>query len=83
MVLLKRSREHATSLAQVVEEFVSHFQELLGATMSCKELASQAAQSGPVLDIEQQLDLACDVTSEEIQKALPNIGNDKTPSPDG
>lgn len=78
-----RSRELTTSLAQVVEEFVSHFKELLGTTLLCSEQADQIVQVCPALTSEQQLDLARDITSEEIRTALLDIGNNPTLGIDG
>lgn len=82
VALVRRSGEHTTSLAQVAEEFVSNFQELLGTMTLCNALPVRL-KFGPVFTDEQQLDLAHDVTFEEIRKALLDIGNDKTPGPNG
>lgn len=82
VALVRRSGEHTTSLAQVAEESVSNFQELLGTMTLCNALPVRL-KFGPVFTDEQQLDLAHDVTFEEIRKALLDIGNDKTPGPNG
>lgn len=78
VVIVKRLGEHTTSLNEVVVKFEDHFQELMGIAVQCKGLTGREFQFGQILNAKQQLDLARDITPEEIRKALLDVGNDST-----
>lgn len=72
-----------TSYQQVADEFVKYFEELLGTDTNCQPLDSNVILSGQRISQEQADFLIKPISDSEIQEALADIGNDKSPGPDG
>lgn len=72
-----------TSPQQVVVEFVSHFQNLLGTAIDCEPIDVDILNLGTKVEATQASNLVQSISNEEIRKALFSIGDDKSPDPDG
>ncbi|KAG6501550.1 hypothetical protein ZIOFF_041431 [Zingiber officinale] len=75
-------REQITGYQEVAEEFVYHFEGILGLDVACMPLGSTAI-TGAVLTVSPQKMLVAAISSKEIQVALFDIGSDRAPGPDG
>lgn len=72
-----------TSNDQVANAFVCHFSSLLGSRQTAAPADQNIIASGPVLVDEQAIRLTEDISEAEIWAALNNIGDNKSPGPDG
>jgi hypothetical protein len=72
-----------TSEAEMGEEFVRFYQQLLGSCKATLPLDIDVIQSGPCLHASSHESLLAPVSNDDIKNALFDIGNDKAPGPDG
>ncbi|XP_062099916.1 uncharacterized protein LOC133805776 [Humulus lupulus] len=70
--------------AEVVEHFYNHFKGFLGKSSTATSQVDQDYfQKGPVLTLEQQLDLIKPFTKKDVKKSLFSIPSIKSLGPDG
>lgn len=81
MAITKAFGEQTTSTREVEEEFVSHFEKLMGKAKTCPPVNATAPIAGPMLTAIQQQLLVAPITNEKIWTALFDIGNDQAPCP--
>lgn len=79
----KRDGEITNNMDEVVGEFLSYYQELLGSEVGTDTIDENILSQGPMLPLDSWEDLIRVPNDEEIKKALFHIGNDKAPGPDG
>jgi hypothetical protein len=71
------------SMKEVAKEFVMYYKKLLGTSNNCRKLDPQIVAIGQLVTMEQKIELEMDITPEEINNALWDIGDLKAPGPDG
>ena len=71
------------SQEQVADEFVKYYEQLLGNPQACEPLIRDILGTGPLVSPDQIDALTKDISVQEIRKALFDIGDDKSPGPDG
>ncbi|XP_057982278.1 uncharacterized protein LOC131167491 [Malania oleifera] len=71
------------SQQQVVEEFLGFYMELLGKEVPTKSIDPRTISRGKVLNDSQATQMTLPVLDEEIKSAVFNIGDMKSPGPDG
>jgi hypothetical protein len=72
-----------SSGAEVGQEFVRFFSDLLGTTKQTVPINGNVIYCGPCLDSSSDDILLASVTNELIQQTLLSIDNDKAPGPNG
>nr|GEW97683.1 RNA-directed DNA polymerase, eukaryota [Tanacetum cinerariifolium] len=79
---LSKWKLKALSIGELVKsEFLQHFSKRFGKPQ--EDRASISMNFPNVLSNEQAEDLECDVTNEEVKRAVWDYGTDKSPGPDG
>lgn len=69
---------------EVKQKFLAYYETLLGQSDGQGQcIRPEVMREGPLIDGEQAAFLEEDVTLREIQVALIEMGDDKTPGPDG
>ena len=81
--MCKEDGSLTTSYQQVADEFVRYYENLLGTNNTCEPIDLSVLSSGPFLSQEQAVQLIRDISDQEIIDALNDIGDDKSPGPDG
>ncbi|XP_022870493.1 uncharacterized protein LOC111389759 [Olea europaea var. sylvestris] len=81
--VLKEDGMYTTSQDEVASEFVKFYTSLLGKKCSFRPIDMDILSNGPLVFPEQGDTLVRDVSHEKIKDALFDIGDDKSPGPDG
>ncbi|XP_022871917.1 uncharacterized protein LOC111391015 [Olea europaea var. sylvestris] len=81
--VFKEDGMYTTSQDEVAREFVNFYTSLLGKKCSSRPSDVDILSNGPLVSSEQGNTLIRDISYEEIKDALFDIGDDKSPRPDG
>lgn len=81
--ILKDDGYYTESQEEVANQFVKYYSNLLGTKSPNLTIDEDVVRGGPVVNIEQGDALTQDISSHEIKEALFDIGDDKSPGPDG
>lgn len=74
---------HTLSRQEVHREFLKFYEDLLGTHEDTAPLQDLVMEDGPLISDQQAEELTCAFSREDIRNALFDIGNDKSPGPDG
>jgi len=81
--VMKADGSPTSSSLQVEEEFIKFYKGLLGVEAPCEQIDEEVFNVGPKVSTAQGLNLVNPVSRQEIKDALFDIGEDKSPGPDG
>ncbi|KAI3450765.1 hypothetical protein Pfo_007430 [Paulownia fortunei] len=81
--ILKEDGNRTSSQQEVANEFVEYFVKLFGTRDECIRIDCGVLSSGSRITDQQAEALISDISDHEIKEALFDIGEDKSPGPDG
>ncbi|XP_022852083.1 uncharacterized protein LOC111373750 [Olea europaea var. sylvestris] len=81
--VMKQDGMPTSSLAEVEAEFLAYYQNLLGTNHARDAIDETILGEGPLISREQADSIVRYISPQEIKDVLFNIGDDKSPGPDG
>ncbi|XP_057976104.1 uncharacterized protein LOC131163526 [Malania oleifera] len=81
--VIKRNGEQANSISQVANEFLEFYIQLMGTDLVCSDIKKLIITRGSLLNDSHKQNMISPISDEEVKMALFDIGDDKSPGPDG
>lgn len=81
--LMKEDGTFTTSNNEMQKELLCFYENLMGSWHGTTGSREEVMGNGPILSLVQAASLEVEVTKDEIKTALMDIGDDKSPRPDG